>query len=162
MAWSGPACSIGSVPARRAQLWSRLRSHTIRCVMASRLLAAVLATALGLLPVAPPEHVHEAEEHGHAHAVIHRHLEPHGILNQHHANRHPELKDDDGPVLTLTAAYTGPLAAFTPAAPQVAGVLIEPPSFHAFERPFADVDLLIHGPPRAPTPPRAPPSIPTT
>ena len=53
-------------------------------VKASRLLAGVLGIAMGLLPVAPPEHVHEAEEQGHVHAVIHRHLKPHGIL-EHHA-----------------------------------------------------------------------------
>jgi hypothetical protein len=129
---------------------------------ASRLLAGVLGAALGLLPVAPPEHVHEGEEHGHTHVVIHRHVQPHAILDRHHADRHPELKDDDGPVLTLTAIYTGPLAPFAAIPPRVVGVLIEPPTLRAIERPFADVDLLIHGPPRAPTPPRAPPPFPTT
>jgi hypothetical protein len=38
---------------------------------------------------------------------------------------------------------------------------MEPPAPRNFERPFADVDILIHGPPRAPTPPRAPPVSPT-
>jgi hypothetical protein len=38
---------------------------------------------------------------------------------------------------------------------------MEPPAPRHFERPFADADILIHGPPRAPTPPRAPPVSPT-
>jgi hypothetical protein len=134
----------------------------MRFVRTSRLLAGVLGAALGLLPVAPPEHVHEAEEQGRVHAVIHRHLKAHGILEQHHADHRPELNDDDGPVLTLTAIYTVPLGTFTATPPQLVSALIEPPKLAVFERPFADVDLLIHGPPRAPTPPRAPPSIPTT
>src|SRR3954471_14733300 len=76
-------------------------------VKASVLVAGVLAIATGLLPVAPPEHVHEAETQGHVHAVIHRHLKPHGILD-HHEEHHSAVDDDDGPTLTLTTTYTVP------------------------------------------------------
>ena len=127
----------------------------------SRFLAAALGAALGLLPVAPPEHVHEAEEHGLVHVVVHRHLKPHAIL-EHRADDHSTVDDDAGPALTLNTIYTVPvpLAFVSPA--RIAGAWLEPPAPRRVERPFADVDILIHGPPRAPTPPRAPPVTPTT
>jgi hypothetical protein len=130
-------------------------------VKAAELLAAVLAIVTGLLPVAPPEHVHEAEEHGHVHAIIHRHLKPHGILG-HDAERRSTLDDDDGPALTLTTIYTvpAPVALTSPA--RIVSASIEPPPPPLVERPSADVGILIHGPPRAPTPPRAPPVSPTS
>lgn len=131
-------------------------------VKVSRLLAGIVGATIGLLPVAPPEHVHETEDQGHIHTVIHRHLQPHGNL-EHHADRQSAFDDDDGPVLTLTAVYTVPVslvAACPP--PRIVNAWIEPPKPHLVEWPFADVDLLIHGPPRAPKPPRAPPSFLTT
>jgi hypothetical protein len=129
-------------------------------VKASRILACVLGVAMGLLPVAPPEHVHEAEEQGRVHAVIHRHLKSHGIL-EHHTERHSTVDDDDGPALTLTTIYTvpAPLALDSPA--RIVSTWMEPPAPRSFDRPFTDVDILIHGPPRASTPPRAPPVSPT-
>ena len=92
----------------------------------SRLLAGVLVAAMGLLPVAPPEHVHEAEEQGHVHAVIHRHLKQHGIL-EHHAEHHSTVDDDDGPALTLTTIYTvpAPLTLHSPA--RIVSTWMEPP-----------------------------------
>lgn len=127
---------------------------------ASRLIAGVLGVAMGLLPVAPPEHVHEAEEQGHVHAVIHRHLKQHGIL-EHHAEHHATVDDDDGPPLTLTTIYTVPASLTLDSPARIVSTWMEPPAPQRFERPFADVDILIHGPPRAPTPPRAPPVSPT-
>jgi hypothetical protein len=132
----------------------------------SRLLAGALAAALGLLPVAPPEHVHEAEEEGHSHVVVHRHPAPHGIL-EHHADHGsaPEVEDNDhdGPAFTLTADYVVPVSSAAVAVrPQAVSVLLEPPKPVFFERVFADVELLIHGPPRAPTGLRAPPFSPAT
>jgi len=129
-------------------------------VRASRLIAGVLGVAMGLLPVAPPEHVHEAEEQGHVHAVIHRHLKQHGIL-EHHSERHATVDDDDGPSLTLTTIYTVPASLALDSPARIVSAWMEPPAPQRFERPFADVDILIHGPPRAPTPPRAPPVSPT-
>lgn len=129
-------------------------------VKASVLVAGVLAIATGLLPVAPPEHMHEAEEQGHVHAIIHRHLKPHGIL-EHHAEHQSTLDDDDGPALTLTTIYTVPAPVALTSPVRIVSAWIEPPPPALFERPSADVDILIHGPPRAPTPPRAPPVSPT-
>jgi hypothetical protein len=115
---------------------------------------------MGLLPVAPPEHVHEAEEQGRVHAVIHRHLKQHGIL-EHHAEHHSTVDDDDGPALTLTTNYTVPASLTLDSPARIVSTRMEPSPPQRFERPFADLDILIHGPPRAPTPPRAPPASPT-
>ena len=129
-------------------------------VKVSRFLAGVLGAALGLLPVAPPEHMHEAEEQGHVHVVLHRHLNPHGIL-EHHGEHHSTVDDDDGPVLTLTTVYNVPAPLVVAGPPRIAHEWIEPPTPRRIERPLADVDILIHGPPHAPTAPRAPPFSPT-
>jgi hypothetical protein len=138
----------------------------MRAVNLSRLLAGALAAALGLLPVAPPEHVHEAEEAGHSHVVVHRHAAQHGIL-EHHADHGsaPEVDDNDhdGPAFTLTADYVVPASsAAVPVRPQPVSALLEPPKPVVFERVTVDVELLIHGPPRAPTGLRAPPFSPAT
>jgi hypothetical protein len=104
--------------------------------------------------------VHEGDAHGQHHLVVHRHLQPHGVTG-HHAPHRTEVEDpDDDPVVTLTTVFTvSPIASLvTP--PRVASELIEPPPLNRCERPCADVDTLIHGPPRAPTPSRAPPSLP--
>ena len=104
-------------------------------VKASVLVAGVLAIATGLLPVAPPEHMHEAEEQGHVHAIIHRHLKPHGIL-EHHAEHQSTLDDDDGPALTLTTIYTVPAPVALTSPVRIVSAWIEPPPPALFERPF--------------------------
>ena len=129
-------------------------------VKVSGLLAGVLGAALGLLPVAPPEHAHEAEEQGHIHVVIHRHLNPHGLLEQ-HAEHYSTVGDDDGFVVTLSTVYNVPAPVVVAGPPRIERERIEPPTPRRIVRPPADVDILIHGPPRAPTPPRAPPLSPT-
>lgn len=151
----------------------------------SRLLAVVLGVVMGGLPVAPPEHVHEVEEEGHVHAVVHRHPPAHGFADAHadHPIDHRDADDrghhpghdaatlqrtvaildhDDGAVLTPVAVYSVP-APFLVAGPMVTVVAtIDTPEPRKLDRPSSDVDILIHGPPRAPTGLRAPPQIPTT
>ena len=139
----------------KAGAWSR-RLVTVKV---SKFLAAALGAALGLLPIGPPEHLHEGEEHGHVHIVIHRHPKPHGLL-EHHAEHHSTVGDDDGPALILTTIYTVPAGPAVASPPQIVSAWMEPPTPRRVERLFADIDLLIHGPPRAPTPPRAPPLSP--
>jgi hypothetical protein len=68
------------------------------------IIATVLSLAVGLLPVAAPEHVHEREDHGHAELVVHRHMPPHGVLD-HHGAHQASVEDDDAPILTLTTVY---------------------------------------------------------
>jgi hypothetical protein len=126
-------------------------------VKLSRILASVLGVALGLLPIAPPEHMHEAEEHGHIQALIHRHLQPHGLLEHHAPEPHSINDHDDDPVLTLTSVYSIPVLPAIDSPPRIVSAVIEPPQPRRFDRAFSDSEILIHGPPRAPTPPRAPP-----
>jgi len=128
--------------------------------MSPRFFSVVLAAALGLAPVAPPEHVHEEEEQGHLHAVIHRHLAQHSIL-EHPAGHQPTLDDEDGPVLTLTDIYTVTSVVVLAAPLPIVSEPVEPLAPRLLERPVTDIDILIHGPPRAPTSLRGPPSSPT-
>ena len=123
----------------------------------TRIFGIALALAVGSLPVAPPEHVHEAEEHGHQHVLMHRHFAAH--TNNHHQDGHDGVFDhDDGPMLTLDAIYTLPVAV-TPLAPPPHVVIsfIDPPAINLVFRHPDYVERLIHGPPRAPTGLRAPP-----
>ena len=127
---------------------------------ASRALAGVLAAALGLLPLAPPEHAHEDEATGQPHVVVHRHLNPHGI--QPHHQKQSTIDHDEDPILTLSAVYNVPPQPEIAGPVPSAGELIQPLVLSRSEGSFIDVEILIHGPPRAPTPPRAPPARPTT
>ena len=126
---------------------------------ASRALAGVLAAALGLLPLAPPEHAHE-EETGHSHVIVHRHLNLHGV--QPHHQKLSTIDHDEDPILTLSAVYNVPPQPEIAGPVLNAGELIQPLVLSRSEGSFIDVEILIHGPPRAPTPPRAPPARPTT
>ena|SRR5580765_4879307 len=117
---------------------------------------------MGVFPIAPPEHLHEAEEEGHLHFFIHRHLPDHALL-EHHSDHHPATVDhDDGPVFTLSSVYNVPTSFVIVAPVQIVTAHVEPPEPRRVERLFTDVDILIHGPPRAPTGLRAPPSLSTT
>ena len=127
----------------------------------SGILVGALSAAMGLLPVVPPEHVHEGEEHGHAHLVVHRHLQPHGSL-EHHAEHPMSLTDDDGPIITLTATYTVPNSVVVAGPPRVISAVVQPPAPRPVGRAPGHVDVPIHGPPRAPTPLRAPPLFPAS
>jgi hypothetical protein len=128
-------------------------------VNVSRVLAGLVGAVLGLLPVAPPDHVHAAQEEGHVHIVIHRHLEPHGLLHHRDASNLAFDDNDDYPIVTLTLVYTVPVApSVAPLVRYSLGALIGPPPPLRSERAIVDVESLIHGPPRAPTSLRGPPS----
>jgi hypothetical protein len=125
-------------------------------VLLLRVSSAVLAAAVGLGPIAPPEHVHETEEHGHHRLIVHRHAEAHQLVpagSPHHA-----LHEEDDPVLTLTPIYTVPGQPVLPAAsPAFVVVLPEPQVATTFHRAGDSREPLIHGPPRAPALLRGPP-----
>jgi hypothetical protein len=126
-------------------------------VLLLRVSCAALAAVIGFAPIVPPEHVHETEEHGHHQVVVHRHAEAHALS----ATARPygrEVHQDDEPVLTLTDVYTVPGSpALPPASPASVIILPEPASAAAFHRDGDSREPLIHGPPRAPASPRAPP-----
>lgn len=118
----------------------------------------MLVTAMGVAPVAPPEHVHEAEEHGHHFTVIHRHFEGHHAGD--HAARHQAVIDhDEDPILTLATVYTIPPSPSADSPLELVDVRVNTVESHCGEWAAADVDILIHGPPRAPTSLRAPPIL---
>jgi hypothetical protein len=124
-------------------------------------LASVLSLAIGLLPLAAPEHVHEREDHGHAQVVVHRHVPPHRFVD-HHRGHQASLDDDDAPVRTLTTVFTVPGSVDLAAPERSASALIKPPEPESVERTLTKFDIPIHGPPRAPTGPRAPPFSPAS
>jgi hypothetical protein len=124
---------------------------------------AVLIVALGLLPLVPPAHVHDAvDEAGHHDRVAHRHAE------SHHAaeplplvdGREPtHVEDAESVVSTLDPVFIGS-SAFTlpvPALPVEAVILAPDVASTATFDPF--VERQIHGPPRAPTLLRGPPAF---
>jgi hypothetical protein len=130
-------------------------------VRVSHLVARVLGVAMGVFPLAAPEHVHETEDRGHTRALVHRHLPVHG-LTEHHSDRDSTTVDhDDDPVLTLSAVYYvgAPFAMVRPLLSVAAR--LDPPEPRRIERKTTHVEILIHGPPRAPTGLRAPPCSPT-
>jgi hypothetical protein len=124
-------------------------------------LASALSLAIGVLPLAAPEHVHEREDHGHAKVVVHRHMPPHGFVD-HHREHQSSLDDDDEPVLTLTTVYTVPSSIVLATPERSASALIEPPEERSVERVLTKFDIPIHGPPRAPAGLRAPPFSPAS
>jgi hypothetical protein len=122
-----------------------------------RVSGVALAVTIGLGPIVPPEHVHETEAHGHHRMVVHRHAEAHR-LSVPAAPHHREVHEDDDPVLTLTPLFTVPgVPAVSPASTATVVVLPEPPVAAVFHRAGDSNEPLIHGPPRAPAPPRGPP-----
>ena len=124
---------------------------------------ACLALAIGWNPIAPPEHVHEADGHGADHAVVHRHDAAHFATGHHVDPDHAATFDhEEGTALSLDPAYGLPSATREGTAPALAGyaaALIAPVS-----TPSSAVTAyrarLTHGPPRGPTGLRAPPAFP--
>jgi hypothetical protein len=117
---------------------------------------------MGIVPLAPAEHVNEAEEQGHLQVVVHRHLHEHGLF-EHHADRRSGTVDHgEGPVVTLSSVYNIPTSIVILGLPRTAGTVVETPAPRRLERTSSDPEILIHGPPRAPTGLRAPPFLPTT
>jgi hypothetical protein len=132
-------------------------------VLGSRFLSFALVAAVGVVPLAPPEHVHERLDQDHHDVLVHRHAEPHGAHHRSAGSHHDGIfDDDDAPVLILSTTYTVPPAAMGAigAPPSVFRVLT-PPAVQTLHGPRAFVEHLIHGPPRAPAALRAPPSHPT-
>jgi hypothetical protein len=128
-------------------------------VYLSRLTGLVLIAAIGGIPLAPPEHVHESHDPGHHGAVAHRHVEAHGGFH-HVANHDGVFDDDDAQVLTLSYVFVIPPAPAVISAPTVQAVVtLEPPVIRTLQPPADYVELVIHGPPRAPASFRAPPSF---
>jgi hypothetical protein len=117
-----------------------------------------LTVMMGWSPVAPPEHVHESDDdHGVHHLLVHWHAEGH--FEGSHAADHAELGESESQTLTLDAAFMLPPSPVHSVPVSTAAIVLDEPTVPATRRVVADdVELLIHGPPRAPTGLRAPPS----
>jgi hypothetical protein len=128
--------------------------------MLRRPYAVVLALAVGFVPIAPPEHVHEAAAAGNHHSLSHRHVHMH-VATHTDAPPHPgsAFDDDDGSIVVLDAVSTESARAFQIAQlPPVS--FVQPHVDNHRQPPPAFVERVIHGPPRAPSSPRAPPQLP--
>ena len=95
---------------------------------------------MGVFPIAPPEHMHESEEEGHVHVVVHRHLPVHPLV-AHHSDHHPATVDhDEGPVLTLSSVYKIPSTVVILGPTRTVTAHVEPPQPQRLERSPADVE----------------------
>jgi hypothetical protein len=128
-------------------------------VFRSRLVGLVLLVTVGWLPAAPPEHVHEEQDHGHETLLVHRHFTAHSFA--HHTTRDNRILDhEDAPVLTFDPVYVVPtIAPVVGPPPSTVMAMVEPPIGETLHRSREYVERLIHAPPRAPTSLRAPPAI---
>ena len=133
----------------------------MQAVLRFPVFSLVLAAALGLVPLVPPEHAHQTETNGHRQVVVHQHSQAHAISHL------PGGRDDrrafdhpDDPILTLSTVYSAQ-ASQLPAVPiRTVIATIQPLQAEAGRASYGFVELLIHGPPRVPAGPRAPPASP--
>jgi hypothetical protein len=125
-----------------------------------RIVSAALVVIIGILPLTPPEHVHEPDRDAGDHAVIHRHGgSPFERHSHHDADGEGAFDHLDDHAITLDACFlVSP--AYAPAVPPatLVAVLVVPP-VTLVHGPTSDVERLIHGPPRLPSGLRAPPLI---
>jgi hypothetical protein len=117
-----------------------------------------LTVMMGWSPVMLPEHVHESDDdHGTHHVLVHWHAEGH--FEGSHAADHPELGEGAGKTLSLDAPFMLPPTLERSVPMSTAAIVLAEPPAPVTRRVVADeVELLIHGPPRAPAGLRAPPS----
>ena len=116
--------------------------------------AIVLTAAIGLLPMAPPAHLHAVDDHGHAAALVHRHE----VTHEHH-HQDGLVSAADASLLELDDVFVASSITVLGDPPARVVAVLEPPVIETRGGPQDDVENLIHGPPRAPSPLRAPPSI---
>lgn len=132
----------------------------IAAVRHRKVLAVACVAAIGLLPIVPPEHVHETyDSTGRAQFVEHRHAEPHEFATA-PDDDHGSTVDHAETVVNLDPVFTAPekapiaAPAFTPV------LLIAAPVLTTTALAQEIIQQPIHGPPRALSRLRAPPSSP--
>jgi Ni/Co efflux regulator RcnB len=129
----------------------------MRAVLRLRILGVVLAVLVAGLPMAPPEHAHEADDHGHERLLVHRHLDAHS--NAHQVDHEGVTNQDDHTILALDAVHAGPSSITILADPATAAVALAQPPAIVLLSNQGNFEPLIHGPPRAPNGTRAPPRL---
>ena len=126
----------------------------------SRAIPLCLVLALAGLPLAPVEHVHRTDGPGGHSVVAHAHLEDHhhpADADDDHFATHVE--DGDSVILTLDRVFVSQSVHHLELAVE-ADSFLSPPAVVRPGVPARYLQRLIHGPPRAPTSPRAPPTPP--
>jgi hypothetical protein len=129
----------------------------MRAVSRLRILGVVLAVSVAGLPMAPPEHAHQADDHGHERLLVHRHPGAHS--NAHHVDHQGVADQADETILALDAAHAVPSSITILALPATATVALAEPPAVALLSTQGNFEPLIHGPPRAPNGTRAPPRL---
>jgi hypothetical protein len=115
-----------------------------------------MMAAIGWLPIAAPEHVHE--DHADHHLVVHRHADPHLFTHPHAPDRGHHIDDDDGPLLTLDAVYSLPSPIAVAGYPAIVqATTLDAPVAAPLHRRREFVQPVAHGPPRATPSLRGPP-----
>jgi hypothetical protein len=129
-------------------------------VTACRILGLMLAAAIGCLPIAPPEHVHEGLEHGVLHVTVHRHAQFHVAHHEFRASGRAVLDDDDDSAIYQDSTYIAPAKVSVAVRPvSLVLALIQPVATEWQATHLDYVERLIHGPPRATASLRAPPIL---
>lgn len=128
-------------------------------MLLSRSISLCLVAALAGLPLAPVEHVHRTDGPGGHEVVAHAHLEDHhhrAEADDDHLATHVE--DGDSVVLTFDRVFISQSVHHLELAVEADRF----PSPSAIVRPGVAryLQRLIHGPPRAPTSLRGPPTTP--
>lgn len=119
-----------------------------------QVLSTLMAVCIAAFPLVPPTHVHEVEEAGHHDRLVHSHSEAHHVPG--HALG-AAFDDRDTVVLTLDPVFALLHSAPALPAPALVQLILEPPAGESLTS-TAFVEPRIHGPPRAPTALRGPPS----
>jgi hypothetical protein len=133
-------------------------------VLPVRPLSLALVAALAFAPLLPSEHVHEAEENGHTHVVVHQHAHAHPIGHlPAHSDRRGIVDHPDDPVLTLSRVFVVPIPHifFAPACALIAVADWQQPAATAREALMGLLEHPIHGPPRPVPTLRGPPTCPS-
>ena len=126
-----------------------------------RSISLVLVAALALVPLLPSEHVHETEENGHAHVVVHQHAQAHPIGHlPARSDRRSIVDHPDDPVLTLSTVFVVPIPhiLMSPHCLLIAVTDWQQPPAIAREALMGLVEHPIHGPPRPLPALRGPPA----
>jgi hypothetical protein len=127
-------------------------------VSSFRMVSGALVVLIGMLPLTPPEHVHEAETEAGLHALIHRHGGSPFALHSHHDAAGDQAFDHiDGRTITLDASFMASPSYVAAVPPATVVAVLEVPPVVLVHGPTSDVERLIHGPPRVPSGLRAPP-----
>ena len=131
-------------------------------MLVARLWPLVLIASLGIVPIGPQEHVHEAtDDTGHHMLIVHRHAQLHGFeLGLELSVEHGTVDHPDPTALFPDANYTAPTGYMLPTPYVRAIVAVIPPDAPVIDRRTRAADQLIHAPPRAPSSLRGPPSSP--